>query len=115
MSCISLPSPTRRQLASVIRGPLSPACLLVGHQRVVSTPNKCLAVFPLRLLIAKVLRSHWSFKCDPIYTWLQLAEQHGSPGGWEPILGQPKGHARGKGFLTVLWGHSTDSKLRISG
>lgn len=80
----NLPSsrPAWRQLASIRHGPLSPAFFPVGHQRAVSTPNIWLYFFPW-LLMAKAMHSH-GVKCDLVYTWLQLAKRHGSPGDGDP-------------------------------
>lgn len=108
MSCSSLPPPIWRQLASIIHGPLSPACLPVGHPRAVSTRNRYVAVF-------FSMASHGQSYAQPLeLSVIQFTPSRRSPGDGSPSWTSPKNVLESRGFLTVLWRHSTDSKLGIS-
>lgn len=79
----SLP-PTKRQLASIIYSPLSPACLSVGHQRAVPHQTNIWPYFSPYDISWPRLCKATGVRCDPIYTWLHLAKQYGSPGNGSP-------------------------------
>lgn len=87
MSCISLPSPLMEAAGFNRTWPLV-SCLPPGRtsESCVHTEQVFGCIFPYGFSWQKLCEAT-GVKCDPIYTWLQLAE------GWEPILGQPKEHA----------------------
>lgn len=88
--------------------PLSPACLPVGHPRAVSTQNRYVAVF-------FPMASHNQSYAQPLeLTLIQFTPGRRSPGDGSPSWTSPKNVLESRGFLTALWGHSTDSKLGIS-